>query len=436
MKDKVIKAINQFSLIEKNKTVTVALSGGADSMSLLYLLNNLKDELSITLNAAHLNHLIRGEEAYSDEEFVKLQCEKLGIPLFVKRVDIPKISSETKESTELCARRERYAFLESVSTDYVATAHTLSDNLETVLFNLTRGSGLDGLSGIPPKRDIFIRPLILATREDVEEYCRNNNIPFVTDSTNLSDDYSRNLIRHKVVPVLKSINPAVECSVGRTVDALREDNTAIKALANTYLTKSLTKNSLSLDGFSQLLVSVQKRVIIGFVKSVFPEISLEFHHIAEILNAAKNQNAKVNLPQDKFLKVSRGKLFLGNSKLKEKSEFSVEITECENDLFKNKEKINSLFLNNAVDCDKIIGSVKLRTRLSGDKIMLSGRGCTKTLNKWFCENSVPSELRDFIPVLSDDKGVIWVYGLGVAQRARVTENTKKVLKIDAFLRGE
>ena len=218
MKDLVLEAVKRFALLENNvKTVTVALSGGADSMACLSVLLSLKEELGITVKAAHLNHMIRGEEALRDQEFVKKQCELLGVPLFCERADIPAIAKERGVSTELAAREVRYSFLERVNEGVIATAHTSSDNFETVLFNLARGSAIDGLCGIPPKRRIFIRPIILCTREDVEEYCKKENIPFVTDSTNLCDEYTRNKIRHNIVPIFKNLNPSVEKSVLRTV---------------------------------------------------------------------------------------------------------------------------------------------------------------------------------------------------------------------------
>ena len=201
IKNSVLKAIKQFSMLEKSHNVTVALSGGADSVSLLHILYELRDELGITLSAAHLNHMIRGDEALRDENFARQECEKLGIPFFCERADVPKYAKEHRVSTELAAREIRYEFLSNVSDGLIATAHTASDNIETIIFNLARGTGLKGLCGIPPVRENIIRPLIFCTREEIEAYCSANRLSYVTDSTNLSDDYSRNKIRHTIVPV-------------------------------------------------------------------------------------------------------------------------------------------------------------------------------------------------------------------------------------------
>ena len=173
MKKTVLKAVKEFSLLGdyNNPTITVALSGGADSMALLNVLLELKEELKISVEAAHFNHLIRGAEAERDEEFVKCACESLGVKLYIGRGDVPKYAKEKGVSLETAAREMRYDYLNRINKDFIATAHTASDNLETVLFNLSRGTAIDGLCGIPPKRENFIRPLILATRNQVEEYC-------------------------------------------------------------------------------------------------------------------------------------------------------------------------------------------------------------------------------------------------------------------------
>ena len=242
MKDLVLEAIKSFSLLKKGQNVTVALSGGADSVALLNVLLSLKDELGITVDAAHLNHMIRGAEADRDESFVRDLCRKLGVKLYVERIDIPRFAKENSMSLELAAREKRYAFLKNVSNGLVATAHTASDNLETLIFNITRGSGLEGLSAIPPKRDIFIRPLLLCTRQDIEKHCEQNNISYVTDSTNLQDEYTRNKIRHNVVPILKTINPSVENSVIRLTEILRENVNLIDSLANEYLSNNILPN--------------------------------------------------------------------------------------------------------------------------------------------------------------------------------------------------
>ena len=431
MEKSVLKAIERFSLLENTREVTVALSGGADSMSLLYALFNLKDKLGITLFAAHLNHMIRGDEAFRDEEFVKKQCESLKVPLFCEKMDVPAYAKEHKMSTELAAREVRYDFLSRVSRGAVATAHTASDNLETLLFNLTRGSALKGLCGIPPKRGIFIRPLILCTRAVVEEYCEKNGIRYVTDSTNLSDEYTRNKIRHNVIPVLKQINPSAEKAAVRTAAELFEDNAFLENCADKYLSDNICGGGLYVSELPE--APIAKRAIKRFAEMTDTELTLDNMHILEIYKIC-NKGGRTGLPLGYSAEVKDNKLFITNRSGKNCAnfKFDVQIERRINDLFTNGEKINNLLLNNSLDCDKIIGKSVSRTRLPGDSIRLAGRGCTKSLKKLMNELSIPPELRDSLPVIADEAGVIWIYGIGVAQRCTVTKNSAEVLIIKAF----
>ena len=429
MKRKVLKAIKEFSLLENGvKNVTVALSGGADSMSLLYCLLDLKDELGITVNAAHLNHLIRGDEAFRDEEFVKEQCRNLGVELFVKREDIPKLARNSGKSIELVAREVRYAFFEEINRGVVATAHNADDNIETVIFNLTRGTAIEGLCGIPPKRDIFIRPLILSTRKEIEEYCSLKNIEYVTDSTNSEDCYTRNKIRHNVIPILREINPNVAETVSRTGRQLKEISGDIKFRSKEYLKENLlNKNEFCLKSFDKLPVSVAKQIIKDFIEIADESIPLENIHIEEAYKKALS-GGKTGLPKGYNISFSKGKGVLNKGvTLKD---FSVEITEFS----ANTQKIHNLLLNNLIDCDKIVGKLVIRTRQAGDSIRLLNRGCTKTLNKLYNEEGIPAELRNIWPVAADDKGVIWVYDIGVAQRGAIDKKTDKFMEVKCIER--
>lgn len=425
MENIILDTIKRFSLLDGKDSVMVALSGGADSMSLLYALCSMREKLGITVSAAHLNHNIRGEEALRDQKFVKEQCDKLGVELFCETANVPKFAKENRQSIELAARNIRYAFLERVAQgSLIATAHTASDNLETIIFNLTRGTGAKGLCGIPLKRGNFIRPLLYATRDDVENYCREKEIPYVTDSTNLCDDYARNKIRHNVIPTLKQLNPKVETSVLKTTEALREDNVALNNLSTEFLRHNLIDQKLNLEKFECLETAVKKRVIISFVNSVCPGVSLEALHISKILEISSN-GGSTNIPNDFKIINNKGFLSVSSQKKSEIPKFNVEITEI-------TQNVNNLFLNDAIDCDKIIGKLVDRTRMSGDSMRTAGRGCTKSLNKLFNEAGILTEERDYIPVLADDNGPVWVYGIGVAQRCAISSSTKRIYKI----RGE
>ena len=183
--------IARHNMLEGVKEVTVALSGGADSVTLLSVMLKIRDEFNFTLSAAHLNHCLRGEEADRDEQFVRELCQRLNVPLFCEKADVKAFAKVNSMSIELAARQVRYAFLERVSKGVIATAHNANDNFETVLHNMARGTGIVGLCGIRPKRDRFIRPLIEVGREAIERYCAEEGLLFCTDSTNSDQSTDR-----------------------------------------------------------------------------------------------------------------------------------------------------------------------------------------------------------------------------------------------------
>ena len=428
MEKSVLSAIEHFSLIPKGSHVTVALSGGADSMALLHVLANLRNSLDFTLLAAHYNHGIRGTEADRDEQFVKAVCERMAIPLFCEKGDVLALAKQKHIGLELAAREARYDFLYRVAPDLIATAHTASDHLETVLINLTRGSGSKGLCGIPAKRGRIIRPMITVTREEVESYCRRHDISFVTDSTNLSDDYTRNKLRHRVVPVLKELNPSAEKAALRAARSLQEDEEALDAIAEDFLAAHFGDGALSLDGFADLPTAIQKRVVRRYTARMIPGMILDHHHTQETVRICL-QKGRTGLPGDRFAEAAGGKLTL--QPVRSQTAYRVETCEMTREEIKKTEKIHNLLFNNAADCDKIVGKTVLRTRLAGDRIRLAGSGCTKTLKKLYLEKRVPLSLRESLPVIADEEGVIWIYGIGVAARCAVTEKTKRVFFINA-----
>ncbi|RUM88872.1 MAG: tRNA lysidine(34) synthetase TilS, partial [Thermovibrio sp.] len=243
-KRKVLKTVTKYSLLPKNSKVLVALSGGPDSVSLLHVLLELRRELSIEVAAAHINHMLRGEESERDEEFVRKLCKEWKVKLFVEKVNVPEISKG--RNVEAVARGERYRKLKEIlrkwEGDLVALGHTASDLTETVILNLTKGSGLKGLRGFLPKRDVFVRPLFEVTREDVEEYVKERELPFVIDSSNLEKKFERNLIRIDVIPVLKRINPSLEESILRETEILRSAEEFIEFEVEKVVKRYLTEN--------------------------------------------------------------------------------------------------------------------------------------------------------------------------------------------------
>ncbi len=235
------ETVERYDMLPRGSAVLAAFSGGADSSALLHFLCSVRGKRGLRVFAAHVNHGLRGAEADRDEAFVRGVCRAWGVPLFAARVNVRAEAEKTGESEELCGRRLRYAFFEKTAAALgarIATAHTLSDCVETILFNLARGTGLSGLCGIPPVRGNIVRPLIETTRAEVEAYCRENGLDFVTDSTNFSRVYGRNRVRLDVVPALRTINPSLEKAVLREIRLFAADEAFLRGETEKLLARA------------------------------------------------------------------------------------------------------------------------------------------------------------------------------------------------------
>ena len=407
------------------KTVAVAVSGGADSVALLGVMLSLKTEYGFEVIAAHFNHKLRGKESDRDEQFVKSLCDEKGVKLISGGGDVAAFSKEKKISTELAARQMRYDFFDKLPADLIATAHTASDNLETVIFNLTRGSGIGGLCGIPQKRGKYIRPLIFCTRAEIENYCKENGLNFVTDSTNLSDNYTRNRIRHKIVPLLKEINPAVENNVANTSAELAFDRDLLHSLAQKEYENSITEKGLCVVNIGDLHPALSGRVLRIFCREKTGTVP-DYKHTNDLFGVAVN-GGRCSLEGGYFAVRQKGILKI--SSFRDTPAFNVKIERVEADLIKKGKKVHNLLFKNLLDCDKIVDGLEVRTRREGDKIRLAGRGCTKTLKQLYNENGIPLNERKTLPVIADGEGVVFVCGIGAAERAKATANSEFVYKI-------
>lgn len=228
LEKKVLNTIKEYKLIETGEKVVIGVSGGPDSMCLLNILNNLKKDLNIDIFVAHINHMIR-EEADSETEYVKEFCKKIDVECFVKKVNVIKISEESKLGTEETGRRIRYDFFREIkkktNSDKIATAHNLNDNAETVLMNIIRGSGSSGLKGIEPIKNDLIRPIIKCKRDEIEDYCNTLKLNPKFDKSNEENIYTRNKIRNLLLPYLKeNFNPNIIETINRMSDLLKQEN--------------------------------------------------------------------------------------------------------------------------------------------------------------------------------------------------------------------
>lgn len=306
MESKAAETIRRYRMLESGDRVIVGVSGGADSMALLHFLYTNSEKMNVSVFACHINHHLRGAESDRDEEFVRGFCDRNAIPLTVRDADIPACQKK-HESVEECARRERYRFFEEMSETLsarIATAHTASDNAETVLLNLIRGTGTKGLYGIPPVRGKIIRPLLRCTREETEEYCTKNKIGYVTDSTNLSEQYTRNRLRRKVLPLLKEFNPSLIDGIARMTESVYEDNLFLEQAATDAARRCRTENGYACVLLSELESALLARVI----SSVLSENGIEPSHlrIGGCIGIIRAGKGKINLCKDRFAVAEKG----------------------------------------------------------------------------------------------------------------------------------
>lgn len=434
--------IKQYDMLPYGTAVIVGVSGGADSMCLLHLLFSLKDEFNLKVFAAHINHSLRGEEADRDEKFVRDACHKLNVELFVLNANVKSEAEISGESFEQAGRRVRYNFFEKLAIEKnakIATAHTLSDSMETILINIARGTGLKGVCGIPPMRDNIIRPLITDTRQKVELYCANNTIEYIHDSTNFSKVYARNKIRLNVIPTLYEINPAFDKTLQRFIKNLTIDESFLTQMATIKLEcAKLGENIYDATNLSQLEPSLKVRAVALAIK-FSTGIQAEAVHIDKVCDILA-LGGKVQI-KGGFFAISQNNRFhfliQESSTTNNEFEFNLQEGIYENRHFRieinmiNAQNVNNLkiiqkdYFKMGIDCDKIERNTIVRNKKDGDSYRPVGRKLSKTLKKLFNEAKLQVELRSSVPVVANANGVVWVYGFGADERYQIDENTKR-----------
>ena len=433
----IIDFIKENGLIASGDRVLCAVSGGADSMCLLHCLSENAQRLGITVCAASFDHMLRGEESASDCRFVAEFCAQRGIECITGSGDVRTFAQSSGMSEEEAARKLRYEFLDAAARklgcNVIATAHNANDNAETLLFNLTRGGGLKGLCGIPPRRGNIVRPLLGVTRREIEEYNALNGIEYVSDKTNFSDDYTRNVLRHHVTPVLESINPAFFTACARTAQLLREDEECLGAMAERAYDEHYSSGTFP----AKELLALPKPVAMRVLRLICGR-SLSFAHAQAVYAIASSSEYKCADINGMRVACDGGVLRFGVSKQSEfepvrleqgseqlimggEFEAKSEIIDSCSEIFRS---FNILYFN----YDNICGSIFFTSRRDGDRIRLAGRGCTKSLKDLFSEAKLSRGERGTRPVLRDDKGVIAVYGFGVAERC-IARPGDKVIRV-------
>lgn len=431
-----------------NGLLVVGFSGGADSTALAHWLMGRVQRERVLL--AHVNHMLRGSEADRDQAAAEDFAREQGLKIEVLRVDVGKLARERGMGTEECGREVRYGFFHRLApgdNDRILTAHNADDNAETMILNLCRGAGLEGLCGIPRQRGRVLRPLLGVSRKEIEEYCRENGLRYVTDSSNLTDGYTRNKLRHQVLPVLKGLNPRFIQAAAGTAELLVRDRDCLMGQA-----EALLEGARGLWGLeTKALISEEKSVRSRAVK-LFLERSgganLERKHIEEALEILE-RGGGADLPGVR-VSCAQGVLWAGDkagcgpfevpAKLGRNpipGGKCVIISEKIRGKAENPGKIQNLLFKNELDYDimtgpaaSLPGGLVLRSRRPGDRFAPAGREVTKPIKQVFQELRVPGPIRDSLPLLVCGGEIVWCPGAGASERFKVTERTKRVLVVE------
>lgn len=400
MYNKLTAFIGAYDMVQPGDHVICAVSGGADSVALLFALYLQKEKLGIRLSAAHFNHHLRGEESDADARFVRELCHRFDIPLYEGEAQV----SSGKKGLEAAAREARYAFLKSLPGK-IATAHTADDNAETVLLHLVRGTGLKGMGGITPVGENLIRPMLLVTRQEVEEFLEEYCLRHMEDSSNGSDQFLRNRLRHHVMPLLKAENPRLSQNLSAMAQRLRQDEAALQAI-------SAPETPLKVEWLRSLMPAVRSRVLETFLKeSGVLEPEAEHIALAEALVFSSKPSAHARFPGGITVRRCYDILQAEPTQTLPRA-----VTlECPGEAVFGDYRIVCTVASeiiNTADTFTLMpqGKLTVRSRQSGDTIRTSGG--TKSLKKLFIDRKIPAHLRPGIPVLADDTGVLAAEQIG------------------------
>ena len=464
LKTKVLKAVRERRMIAPGEKVVLGVSGGPDSMALLYLLYELRDDLGCALHIAHLDHMLRGAESKGDAVYVKEHAQKLRLPITVEAVDVQE-NIVSKESLESGARRIRYEFYErvlrSVQADRVALGHNADDQAETVLMRLLRGSGAQGLGGIPAVRDNkFVRPLIEISRSEIEEYLQQVKLTPRQDSSNLSTGCRRNKVRLELMPVLeREYSSNIKQILRRTGDILQAEDDLLKDLASKAADSCMQSPdartiTVRVSDFRGYHLALQRRILRLAIRTLVGNLAgFDYGHIGDLLNLSLYgvTGSVASLPQAVYAEKTYDQLVLRHGyhpgMASQTFDYCVDVpgvTEIPDPAMRIETTVlgracgegmrprrDGDRFREAFDRDKICGHLHLRNRRPGDRFQPLGMLGRKKLKDFLIDEKVPRAVRDDIPILTDGNKVLWVVGYRIDDRFKVTADTRNQLIVTA-----
>jgi tRNA(Ile)-lysidine synthase len=438
-------------LIEDRDKVIAAVSGGVDSMVLLDVLAQVQEEFGLMLIVAHFNFMLRGAESDGDEQFVAQRARHYGFELYVERANAAYHAKQNGVSMQEAARNLRYEFFDklllSSGFDKIATAHNANDNAETMLLNLFRGAGVAGLSGIPPFREDrrITRPLLFAERSEIEAYAAEEKIPFRSDSSNEQDHYTRNFLRHKVLPLVKEhVNPAVVATVSRSAEIFRELETYLRATAKQHYDDVVAADSnralqLSTPKLKLLPKLIQQYVVMRAAE-LFAGARLDFDQVHQILDLTEGLTGSW-VPINKENVVFRDRDHLVFRRADEIPEFRFTVLPNHQYTFERFSFSSQLVAANGivtngkdaeyVDADALgAPELILRSWKEGDTFVPLGMSSAKKLSDFFIDTKVAIYDKRAVPILTTKTGdIVWICGYRLDERFKITNETKRALRL-------
>ncbi len=446
MKDKVAEYIKVYNMIPDGSSILVALSGGQDSMCLIHILMKIKEEKSLKISAAHMEHGIRQGDSISDMEFVRSYCENNGIKLYVKQVDIPELAAKQGKGIEQTAREQRYGFFEELyrteDIDLIATAHHGNDQAESIIINLVRGAALDGISGMAPVNGKYIKPFLCVTKREIEQYCSEESIQYKVDSTNSDVNYTRNYVRHIINPLLAAINPDFTETIMRNSEYIRAEKYYLERISeNIY-------NEIAAENDGEVLINVQR--LMGYDEVIRARIyrkaalrtgvkqDLYAVHYTLIDGMADKCRKGAVLDMPGGLKVSLGhggmlfstrksSIYIPPVAVNGPGIYSLGKAKV---IIEETDVVPNSFVKGIeyVDKEKWPLETILRTRLSGDMFRQINGG-QKKLKKLFIDKKIDKSIRDTTPLIAAGNEVLYIAGIGISENVKVTDKTKRVYAI-------
>lgn len=455
--DRVKNTIIKYDLIRKGDKILVGVSGGPDSIALLYILKELKSEYNLSISAVCVDHMFRGEESEKEAEFVKRLADEWEIESYIFKRNVPEIIKNTGLSPEDAGHRVRHQIYNELKEKFkftkLALGHHAGDRAETILLHLVQGTGLKGLCSMPPKFDWTIRPLSEVTKEEILDFCQLKNLKYYLDPTNKETVYLRNKIRLNLLPYMeKELNPNIVSTLLRLEDVVSVDNDflekcTIESLDKVILVKDKDKFIIDLMKFNDLHLGIKRRIVRKIYRELKSESQgLSFIHVENVIKVAEKEAGakKINLPQNIVVKKNYTSLLFIN-----------DIEPIETEKKKNQDILWNLpgkivipgeniileawydeklrktkdYYQVTIDGDKVSSPLTIRKRKAGDKIRLLGMEGTKKLKKFFIDRKIELEERDKVPIICDGEEIIWIPGLALSEKAKVTNETKKYLTL-------